>query len=131
MSESRRRRLGDQAAGMPTMINQGCKINGEISGIGDFVIHGDIVGDCHVKGRVSIADSGSWEGSVRADNVIVAGRLDGDIVANGKVEITTTARISGSVTGEAIAVAEGAVVEGVMQTTGKAEPLEFIEKRES
>ena len=35
------------------------------------------------------------------------------------VEITETARISGTVAGEAIAVAEGAVVDGVMKTTGK------------
>jgi cytoskeletal protein CcmA (bactofilin family) len=40
-----------------------------------------------------------------------------------------TAKIAGTVMGEAIAVAEGAVVEGVMKTTGKSEPLEFVEKR--
>jgi hypothetical protein len=33
------------------------------------------------------------------------------------------------VTGEAIAVAEGAVVEGVMRTTGRTDPVEFQEKR--
>ena len=33
-------------------------------------------------------------------------------------------------TGEAIAVAEGAVVEGVMKTTGQSEPQEFVEKRQ-
>ena len=31
----------------------------------------------------------------------------------------------------AIAVAEGAVVDGVMQTTGQAEPTEFVEKRKN
>ena len=47
----------------------------------------------------------------------------------GRVEISDTAKINGTVTGEAIAVAEGAVVEGIMKTTGRAEPLEFTEKR--
>jgi cytoskeletal protein CcmA (bactofilin family) len=56
--------------------------------------------------------------------------VEGDIVAAGKVEITDTARITGTVSGEAIAVAEGAVVEGVMKTTGPSEPLEFVEKRQ-
>ncbi|MCJ7590245.1 MAG: polymer-forming cytoskeletal protein, partial [Woeseiaceae bacterium] len=62
--------------------------------------------------------------------VIVAGHVEGDIVARGKVEITNTARIAGTVTGEAIAVAEGAVVEGVMKTTGQAKPIGFVEKRD-
>jgi cytoskeletal protein CcmA (bactofilin family) len=47
------------------------------------------------------------------------------------VEITDTARITGTVSGEAIAVAEGAVVEGIMKTTGQPEPTEFVEKRQS
>jgi len=35
------------------------------------------------------------------------------------------------VTGEAIAVAEGAVVEGVMKTTVQPEPVGFVEKRKT
>jgi cytoskeletal protein CcmA (bactofilin family) len=46
------------------------------------------------------------------------------------VEIADTAKITGTVSGEAIAVAEGAVVEGVMKTTGRSDPQEFIEKRD-
>ena len=36
-----------------------------------------------------------------------------------------------TVSGEAIAVAEGAVIEGVMQTTGRTKPVEFVEKRDA
>ena len=61
---------------------------------------------------------------------VVAGQVEGDIDAGGHVEITKTARISGTVSGEAIAVAEGAVVEGVMKTTGNTAPKEFVEKRQ-
>jgi hypothetical protein len=34
------------------------------------------------------------------------------------------------VSAEAIAVAEGAIVDGVMKTTGPADPVEFVEKRQ-
>ena len=71
-----------------------------------------------------------WKGSIKAGNVIVAGHVEGDIVADGKVEITDTARITGTVAAAAIAVAEGAVVDGVMNTTGSANPVEFVEKRQ-
>ena len=130
MNESRLRRLRDQSAGPPTLINEGCKISGLVTGGGDFVVSGEIDGDCDVEGTVTLAKNGFWSGTIKAGNVIIAGRVEGDIVAAGKVEITDSARISGTVAGEAIAVAEGAVVEGVMQTTGKSDPVEFVEKRQ-
>jgi cytoskeletal protein CcmA (bactofilin family) len=130
MNDFRPKRTRDQSSGKATLINEGCNVNGEISGIGDFMISGKVVGDGDVRGTISVTVSGYWQGAIQADNVIVAGHVDGDVTANGKVEITSTARISGTITGEAIAVAEGAVVEGVMKTIGNAEPLEFIEKRD-
>ena len=130
MNESRLRRLRDQSAGPPTLINEGCKVSGLVTGAGDFVVSGEIDGDCDVAGTVTLAKNGLWSGTIKAANVIIAGRVEGDIVTAGKVEITDSARISGTVAGEAIAVAEGAVVEGVMQTTGKSDPVEFVEKRQ-
>jgi cytoskeletal protein CcmA (bactofilin family) len=131
MNESPLRRMRDQSSGKATLINEGCKISGEISGTGDFIVNGEVAGDCDIDGTVTLARNGFWQGSIQADNVIVAGQIEGDITAANKVEITNTARISGTVTAEAIAVAEGAVVEGAMKTTGQPKPIEFKEKRES
>jgi cytoskeletal protein CcmA (bactofilin family) len=130
MSDSRLRRLRDHKSDSATLISEGCKISGLITGTGDFLINGEIDGDCDLSGTVTLARNGLWKGAIKAGNVIVAGHVEGDIAASGKVEITETARITGTVSGEAIAVAEGAVVEGVMKTTGPAEPLEFVEKRQ-
>jgi cytoskeletal protein CcmA (bactofilin family) len=113
-----------------TLISEGCKISGLITGTDDFLINGEIDGDCDLMGTVTLARNGLWKGAIKAGNVIVAGHVEGDITAESKVEITETARITGAVSAEAIAVAEGAVVEGVMKTTGPAKPLEFVEKRE-
>ncbi len=130
MKDSQSRRLRDRPAGPATLISEGCKISGLITGDGDFQISGEIDGDCDLEGTVTLAKNGVWTGTIKAGNVIVAGHVEGNIVANGSVEITATAKISGTVSGEAIAVAEGAVVEGVMQTTGRADPQGFTEKRQ-
>ncbi len=130
MNDSQSRRLRDRSAGPATLISEGCKITGLITGNSDFQISGEIDGDCDLEGTVTLAKDGIWTGTIKAGNVIIAGHVEGDIVANGKVEITETAKISGTVSGEAIAVAEGAIVEGVMQTTGRSEPQEFVEKRQ-
>ena len=130
MNESHLRRLRDRSSGTATIISEGCKISGILTGSGSFLINGEIDGDCDLEGTVTLATNGLWKGTIKATDVIVAGHVEGDIIAATKVEITDTARISGTVSGEAIAVAEGAVVEGIMQTTGPSDPQEFVEKRQ-
>jgi cytoskeletal protein CcmA (bactofilin family) len=131
MSDSNKRRLRDSAGGPGTLISEGCKVEGFLSGNGHFMVNGEVEGECDVNGSVTLAKGGFWKGVVKAESVIIAGTIDGDIVAAGQVEISDTAKISGTVTGEAIAVAEGAVVEGVMKTTGRGTPQKFVEKRQS
>lgn len=129
ISEFRKRRLRDRATGPATLISEGCKVTGVLSGQGDFMISGTVEGDCDLSGSVSITRQGVWNGILKATSVIIAGTVHGDIEATGRVEITDSARITGTVTGEAIAVAEGAVVEGIMRTTGRSKPVGFVEKR--
>lgn len=131
MNDTRKRRFRDKASGPATLINEGCKITGILSGMGDFMISGEVEGDCDLAGSVSVTRSGVWKGTLKARSVVVAGTVDGDIESAGRVEIANSARITGTVTGAAIAVAEGAVVEGVMKTTSRSAPMEFVEKRES
>jgi cytoskeletal protein CcmA (bactofilin family) len=130
MNESKRRRFRDRTSGAPTLINEGCKITGVITGNGDFQVSGEIDGDCDIDGNIILARNGFWAGTIKADNVVISGHVEGDIVASGKVEIAESAKITGTVTGEAIAVAEGAVVEGVMKTTVQPKPVGFVEKRD-
>jgi cytoskeletal protein CcmA (bactofilin family) len=131
MNDSRLRRLRDLKSGPPTLISEGCKITGVLSGNGDFMISGEIDGDCDLEGTVTLTRKGFWKGSLKATSIIIAGKVEGDIVCAGRIEISDTANINGTVTGEAIAVAEGAVVQGTMKTTGKEAPKQFIEKRQS
>jgi cytoskeletal protein CcmA (bactofilin family) len=131
MNESRLRRLRDRTSGTATLISEGCKVSGTLTGNCDFQVSGQIDGDCDIDSMLVLAKNGLWTGTIRANNVIVAGHVEGDIIARGNVEIMDTATISGTVSGEAIAVAEGAVVEGVMKTTGQSEPTAFVEKRKT
>ena len=129
MNDSKLRRFRDGASGAATLINAGCKISGDFAASGDVQVHGEVNGECDVEGTVTLAEDGVWNGTICADNVVVAGCIEGDIRARGRVEIGKSARINGTVSGDAIAVAAGAVVEGVMTTSGQEKPLEFVEKR--
>jgi cytoskeletal protein CcmA (bactofilin family) len=94
------------------------------------LINGEIDGDCDLSGSVTLAEKGYYKGTLKADAIIISGKVDGDIIANGIVKITDSARINGTVTGTFIAIAEGAIIEGEMQTSSRNALLKFVEKRQ-
>ncbi len=122
MSDIKARRLRDFAGGPGTLISEGCKIEGLLTGSGNFMINGEIEGECDIDGSVTLARSGYCKGLLKAIRSSLPARLMAISLQTGQVEISETAKITGTVSGEAIAVAEGAVVEGVMKTTGRSEP---------
>jgi cytoskeletal protein CcmA (bactofilin family) len=130
MSESKMRRMRDRSSGPATLISEGCKIVGTITGSGDFMINGEIDGDCDLEGSVTLAEKGFWKGTLKAGTIVIGGTVEGDIEANGSVEISSSARICGTITAASIAVAEGAIIEGAMKTTESGDPVEFVEKRQ-
>lgn len=125
------RRILDSAKGAATYIAPTTKITGTLIGKGSYVFCGEMNGDCDVDGPVTLAEGASWKGTLRAGNVIVAGRIDGDVVASHRIEVSETAHIAGSLAGRSIAVAEGAVIEGDIKVTNGTAPQGFTEKRQT
>lgn len=123
------RRIGDSNDGPATYIAASARFVGRLSGTGVFVVFGEVEGDCDIHGPATLAKGGRWVGTLRADNVVVAGTVEGDVIAREKVEIGQTARVSGSISGVSIAVAEGAIIEGELSVTSGGEATRFTEKR--
>ena len=129
MTRNRLRRMLDDAGETTTLIGEGSTFRGDFNGKGSFIIGGTIVGDCDVDGTVTLAAGGSWEGHLRARDVVIAGTVRGEVTAQRKLEIAPTARVEGTIAGAEIAVAEGAVIEGAMRVTSGARVTRFTEKR--
>jgi cytoskeletal protein CcmA (bactofilin family) len=125
-----KRRILDHADNAATYIAPTTKIKGSLSGKGAYVFCGEIEGDCDIDGPLTLAEGSRWTGTLRASDVVVAGRIDGDVIATHKIEVADTAHIAGSLSGSSIAVAEGAVIEGDIKVTSGGKPLEFKEKRQ-
>ena len=125
-----RRRIQDSAGGPTTYIGSGSKICGKLTGKGAYVFCGEVEGDCEIEGPVTLAEGGRWKGTLKAKDVIIAGTVDGDVIAEQRVEIAGTARIAGSISGNAIAVAEGAIIEGEIKVQSGKPTVRFEEKRD-
>jgi|SRR5688572_7391660 cytoskeletal protein CcmA (bactofilin family) len=127
----RKRRIGDANGGPTTYIGASTTIVGTIAGQGAYVFCGNVEGDCDIDGPLTLLNGGRWKGTMRANDIVVAGSVEGDVIAKQRVEIAGTARITGSLSGHSIAVAEGAVIEGEIRVTSGGQPIEFEEKRQA
>jgi cytoskeletal protein CcmA (bactofilin family) len=126
-----RRRIQDAAKGPTTYVAATTTVVGTITGQGAFVFCGTVEGDCDIDGPLTLAAGGHWKGTLKANDIVVAGVVEGDVIAKQRVEILGSARITGSLSGNSIAVAEGAVIEGELKVTSGAAPTSFQEKRQA
>ena len=94
-----KRRILDSADNAATYIAPSTKITGKIIGKGTYVFCGELEGDCDIDGPITLAPGSKWKGTLRADDVIVAGRIDGDVIAKHRIEVSDTAHIAGSLAG--------------------------------
>ncbi len=131
LGRSKGRRTLDKVEGFSTVIGKDSHFKGVIGGAGNFIVHGTVEADCAIEGTVVIAESGHWLGNITAGCVLIAGRVDGDVTAKDKMEIVSTARIKGKITSAVLAIAEGAIHEGVVAISGKPDMKRFKEKRDA
>lgn len=125
----RSRRMMDQWGELPTLVGEGSRVVGNLSGGGHLVVYGEVQGDSDFDGGVTLAQGGRWIGTLRAVDIVIAGNVEGDVEAQARLELTASARVSGGLTAGRMAIAEGAVVEGSLNVTGEAGLYRFKEKR--
>jgi cytoskeletal protein CcmA (bactofilin family) len=129
MTRNRLRRILDGAGETTTLIGAGSTFRGDFTGKGSFIVAGAVIGDCDVDGTVTLSAGGSWQGNLRAHDIVIAGTVRGEVTAHGKLELGPTARVEGTIAGAEIAIAEGAIIEGGMHMTGAGRIMRFTEKR--
>lgn len=129
MNESPRRRLLDFLGTSPSIVAEGCRITGDFETAGPLVMCGIVRGDGHVRGALSITAKAEWEGEVRAERGVIAGKVTGILTVEDKLEIGATAVIRARVSARAIAIAKGAVIDGELIVTSGQPVVSFEEKR--
>lgn len=95
-----------------TLIGKGSELTGDFSVKGSARIDGKITGNVNVTGTLLVGATGSVNGNVSANAIVVGGEVQGDIVASEKTELTATARVLGDITTKVIVIDENAVFQG-------------------
>ena len=131
LGQSKGRRTLDKADGFTTTFGAESEFNGNIGGRGHFLVLGKITGECDIEGTLVIGESGFWQGNIKASNILIAGTVEGDVVATEKMEIISTAHVKGTIRSQYLAIAEGAVHEGVVHMGRDMDVKRFKDKRDS
>jgi cytoskeletal protein CcmA (bactofilin family) len=130
MSATPKRRLLDMVGAAPTFIAAGCHVTGDIETAGAVVVCGSVRGDGKIGGPLSMGRDSAWEGEIHARHAVIAGTITGKLIVAEKLEIGSSAVLRADVVARSIAIAKGAVVEGVLQVTSGKPIVNFEEKRD-
>ena len=92
-------------------------IKGELSAQEDVVIAGSVEGLINVSGHIVTVQPGAQVvGDIAAMGIVVAGEVEGSLLAEQRIEIRSGADVEGDLSAPRIAVADGAVVCGKVET---------------
>lgn len=101
-------------------IGPSIRIKGEVHSGEPLVVAGHIDGTIEVNGHpLTIDPGGSIEAEVAAHTIIIAGKANGLLTAAARVVVRETARVEGDISAPIVSLAEGAVLNGRVETTGK------------
>ena len=97
---------------MPTNINPGTQMEGNIVSDGDIRLDGNMKGNISTKAKVIIGPSGSIEGNINCSSADIFGQVTGDIKVSELLFIKGTAIINGDISTAKLVVENGAKFNG-------------------
>ena len=102
----------------PTVIGRATFVRGRVSGSGDIEIAGRVEGDVASDGEVTVDTSGLVAANITARRIVVRGAVKGDLTAEDALVVEAGAKIVGDLRAPRIAIAQGGLVRGHVQTGG-------------
>lgn len=114
-----RRREREEGTSMAN-IGKSITISGDLTGEEDLVIEGKVEGKVSLpNSQLTVGANGTVKAEVQAKAVVVIGRVAGNVRGTERVEIQATGVVEGDVMSPKLVVAEGAVLNGSIQMSGK------------
>jgi cytoskeletal protein CcmA (bactofilin family) len=114
-----------------TLLGKDAEVKGAIKSQGSMRIDGSVEGELASTKTITIGTSGSVEGNITAENIIVSGRVRGSLSARGKIVLESTARLEGDINASRLSIAEGASFRGRSNTGEPTRTTNPVESRDS
>lgn len=113
-SASPARQLKDRA-----IIGHSIRIEGDVTGSEDLVVHGNVSGTIRLKGNnVTIGQKGTVKADVLAKIVSVEGSVDGNLEAEEQVVVRKTGSVKGNISAPRVCLEDGCRFTGSIDMEG-------------
>lgn len=123
------RRFTDASERPLTVIGPGTHVRGDVVSSDPVEIRGTVDGDCRVSAHCTVTESARVLGNIDATTLVVAGEVEAGTLTAEKVEIRASARVRATIRAQRVAIADGALYEGDLQTQGPAGSAHVFSER--
>ena len=115
-----RHRSVDDERRVTAWIGQGVVVEGRITSTQDLRIDGKVEGTIEVGDHgLTVGASASVRANLVAKSILVSGVVIGNVTATDRIDVQATASVTGDIRSPRLIVAEGAVMNGKIDTGGK------------
>ena len=98
-------------------------IKGELTAHEDVIIAGRVEGVINVTGHRVVVEAGAHvAGDITATGIVVGGTVEGSLIAEERIQVQAGANLRGEVSAPRVVVADGALVNGRIETVVAAAP---------
>jgi len=105
-------------------IGPSIHIKGEVTAQEPLTIAGHVDGSVQVSGHaLTVSAEGRVDANIDADTIVVGGRVHGKLQAGSRIVVHQTATIEGDLIAPAISLAEGANVQGRVETAARTKKV--------
>jgi cytoskeletal protein CcmA (bactofilin family) len=103
---------------MSAGIGKSIRVKGDVVAREPFVIAGRVEGTIEVdQHTLTIAAEASVIAAITAESMVIEGTVQGDLAAISRIAIQSTAKVEGECSAPIVSIAEGAMVQGKIETT--------------
>jgi len=109
---------------MSSGIGKSIRIKGDVVAREPFLIAGRVEGTIAVdQHTLTIAADASINAAITAESVVIEGTVEGDLAATSKILVQSTAKVEGECSAPIVSIADGATVQGRIETTQRKSKL--------
>jgi cytoskeletal protein CcmA (bactofilin family) len=124
------RRFTDAAERPVTVIGAGTHVRGDVVSSDPVEIRGTVEGDCRVGAHCAVTEGARVLGNIDATSLVISGEVEAGTLTAQKVEVRASARVRATIRAARVAIADGALYEGNLETQEPAgAALVFSERR--
>jgi cytoskeletal protein CcmA (bactofilin family) len=100
-------------ADISTLLSKDTEIRGSVKTQGSLRIDGTVHGDVMSVKTITVGSTGTVEGNINGEDIIIAGKVKGTVSARGRIALESSAQIEGDLNTSRLSIAEGAVFRGL------------------